>query len=118
MPPRNWGSVSLPEKIISDIDEFLEGQIILYTSRNEFVRHAVVEKLHNVGFYKNETEGPPRREEIHIEKDGSISHSIGKDDQSGKADSREKQVKVVELERIENLDEAVLSAAIEDSGEN
>jgi len=115
MPPRNWGSVSLPEKIISDIDEFLEGQIILYTSRNEFVRHAVVEKLHNVGFYKNETEGPPRREEIHIEKDGSISHSIGKDDQSGMTDSQEKQLEVVELERIENLDDS-LEKIVDGSG--
>jgi len=86
MPPKKWGSVSLPEELISDVDDYLKTQKILFTSRNEFVRRAVIDLLYKVGFYKQEEAKEPMRQEIHIDEDGTVTHSIGKDDQPRKVD--------------------------------
>ncbi len=110
MPAKGWGSVSLPKDLISDVDAFLEKRKFTWTSRNEFVRHAVVDKLRREGFYKTEAQEPLRREEAHIDKDGNVSTSISKDNQHGSAGS---QIEVIELERIEDLDESLDQAIID-----
>ena len=80
MPAKGWGSVSLPDEIISDIDNFLEKPPKKYSSRNEFVRHAVFNHLLREGFYV-------RREEYHLTEDELASRGIQKKkDQSNKTD--------------------------------
>lgn len=93
MPAKGWGSVSLPEELISDIDKYLESQKILYKSRNEFVRHAAINLLHKVGFYRDEEtqDENPERKEFHVK--GDISLQDFKAEMSGKTSPREKKKK-------------------------
>jgi Arc/MetJ-type ribon-helix-helix transcriptional regulator len=47
---KDWKSVSLPTPMIKAIDAMIQSGKYTYSSRGEFVKAAVREKLHELGF--------------------------------------------------------------------